>query len=1244
MSRLRVIVAIIVAGMISGGAWAAEPTLKWTYNVGSAINSSAAIQDIDGDGKQEVLIAGLAGTLHCVGADGKAKWVFQLPAGSEIRSSPSVGDLDGDPSGSRGDPSGSQRDGLPEILIGGSDGTLHCLRPNGELKWRVGLPNFIRRSACALADLDGDGKLEIVASGGQHDLFCLGPEGEPRWVIPTQKGTGAPPLCADVNGDGRIETLATCYDGLLRCMDPEGKIIWQFQSPDEIFSGPVAADVDGDGQAEVLVGSRAHYLYCLEGKTGQLRWSFDAGAIIDTGLSLEPTPEGVRIFCADQEGGLVRLDAAGQVVWRFKAGDGIASAAVVGDVDGDGRSDLVFGSEDNHIYMVSADTGLLEWKYAVPKPVPASAGLADLEGDGKIEFVIGDTGGTLYCFQGGPADPKAPPAWPLRRRTNDLYASLLPRHGRPAPVQPAKVEMAFYPPPVEEERPRGPVTVSVLQTTSPAAGAPLNLMAVAVSSEARPDCRMRLSVIHDGRAIYTVEERADLRPGSTVFTVYVPENVLAPGYYELSFDLTDKQGATVGGATLYLDKVTEARVHSQVEQAREQLAELDRLIAQAEAKRLDAAYPRVSQTVARAFSQYALDDAAHGKLARAGHVAQVAMESVDRGIGECNRLLAGKDARRPAPRFAPGEVRIAGGTFRAQGRPVALMGGMGWEQVQRDFDRFPAYGMNAVGFEIGPSATLASLTKVRTDWQAGVESIFAGARRNGLSVMWLLSPHYFPDWAYQQFPDVKTCGRGFLKYCILNPNARSVIAAHLRAVIPVLMKHPELNSYCLANEPVFDERCEYARVFFQRWLRRKYGSVARVNALWGTNYPSLGAIPFDKTAKNPAYRYDALRAHQAMGADSFRFMYDVIRSMDPKMPIHIKFMAGAFGVGDNAEGIDREALQRFCEINGCDAVEQYPGDAYVMGFPGQAMFYDLLRSFQPGEPVFNTEDHLIRDNDPTYYPAEYVRAAYWEAAMHGMAGSTIWLWDRSEGDSSTTNNILTRPECVEAMGRTCLDLNRLGSEVAAFTNQPTQAVILYSMASKLQVGGEAYLKALGQAYEGGYFGGVCARFISDDQVQAGGLARFKLLIVPEAANVEDATFRAIASWAKAGGLCLMTEGSLSADEHNRPRDAALVRALKAMRIPLPDTPQGWGEALLRLARERGLEIQQALDPQGKPIWGVVLRRSGDLVYLLNYNRQAATVALPAQRALDLVSGEEISFPFKLTPMRPVLVRLGRKSE
>ena len=181
--------------------------------------------------------------------------------------------------------------------------------------------------------------------------------------------------------------------------------------------------------------------------------------------------------------------------------------------------------------------------------------------------------------------PEAP-AWPLRRLTSDLYASLLPREGRLAPTPQPQVAFGFLPPPVGEPLQAGPVTISLVRTQPAGHGAPLNLTAIAVSEEARPDARMRLTVIRDGSQIYTAEQRADVRRGSTVFPFYLPQSALDPGYYELSFDLTDGEGRRMGHTKTYLHKVTEGRVRSQVEQARERLAELDRLLSEAEAKGL----------------------------------------------------------------------------------------------------------------------------------------------------------------------------------------------------------------------------------------------------------------------------------------------------------------------------------------------------------------------------------------------------------------------------------------------------------------------------------------------------------------------------------------------------------------------------------------------------------------------------------------------------------------------------------
>ena len=49
------------------------------------------------------------------------------------------------------------------------------------------------------------------------------------------------------------------------------------------------------------------------------------------------------------------LDSEGNIKWTFKADRNIRSTPAFGDVDGDGSIDLVFGSMDNFLYILNND-------------------------------------------------------------------------------------------------------------------------------------------------------------------------------------------------------------------------------------------------------------------------------------------------------------------------------------------------------------------------------------------------------------------------------------------------------------------------------------------------------------------------------------------------------------------------------------------------------------------------------------------------------------------------------------------------------------------------------------------------------------------------------------------------------------------------------------------------------------------------------------------------------------------------
>ena len=61
---------------------------------------------------------------------------------------------------------------------------------------------------------------------------------------------------------------------------------------------------------------------------------------------------------------------------------------------------MVIGSLDDNVYVLNGEDGSLVWSYETGGPVESSPALGDVDGDGRLEVVIGSTDYNVYCFAG----------------------------------------------------------------------------------------------------------------------------------------------------------------------------------------------------------------------------------------------------------------------------------------------------------------------------------------------------------------------------------------------------------------------------------------------------------------------------------------------------------------------------------------------------------------------------------------------------------------------------------------------------------------------------------------------------------------------------------------------------------------------------------------------------------------------------------------------------------------------------
>jgi Beta-galactosidase len=682
-------------------------------------------------------------------------------------------------------------------------------------------------------------------------------------------------------------------------------------------------------------------------------------------------------------------------------------------------------------------------------------------------------------------------------------------------------------------------------------------------------------------------------------------------------------------------------------------------IAKGQADGLDLAYVRADARVVASFLQWVRDDLADGETAhtvRALNAAAFIEGLCENALDTLAAIEGDPSLDLKSPRYRTGPITIRDGAFWQNGRPVFFTGVGHFGQVRQDVPILPDYGLNIIQIENGPNSVVTGPdtvddTTIREDVLATLDK----AAKHNVAVNLLISPHYFPAWAIERNPELAKCDCGFLHNCIEAPDARDVYERHVRTLIPLVKDHPALHSICLSNEPQHVARCEFARKKFHTWLKTKHGSVAAANAIYETGFASFDAVPIPD-ASNYALFYDWNCFNQDRFLAFHAFLRDLIHEIAPDIPVHAKVMPHAFDDPGRFEvGINHEDFALLGTISGNDGWQMFAGaepGPHAAQWLNMAMNYTLQRCVAPGNPVFNSENHIITDGESRYIPSCHIRTAYWTQALHGQGATTTWVWERAQG-GDFTGNILTRANCVHALGRIALDLNRLAPEVHALQQTKGAFAILYAQPSMMAAreNGEE-VKA---AYEGAYFTDAVCDFITERQLAAGKASDYPLIIVPRATHATNATVGALQQHIASGGVVMTVANSLSHDEYGRPRTEGLLQEGSGRLVAYPDplTPYAYRDIIDGLLDsvgcERSVRVKGAHE---EPLWGVHCRTviyDGDLlVSLVNQARIAQTVTLETAQtitsAVNLFDNQEVGLPVTLKPLDPVLLRLKARQQ
>ncbi|XWS67192.1 hypothetical protein CRYUN_Cryun05aG0266600 [Craigia yunnanensis] len=175
-----------------------------------------------------------------------------------------------------------------------------------------------------------------------------------------------------------------------------------------IYSSPNVVDLDGDGNLDILVGTSFGLFYVLD-HHGNIRQKFplEMAEIQSSVVAADINDDGkIELVTTDTHGNVAAWTAQGEEIWEAHVKSLIPQGPAVGDVDGDGHTDLVIPTLSGNIYVLSGKDGSVvrPYPYRTHGRVMNQVLLVDLSKRGEkskgLTIVTTSFDGYLYLIDG----------------------------------------------------------------------------------------------------------------------------------------------------------------------------------------------------------------------------------------------------------------------------------------------------------------------------------------------------------------------------------------------------------------------------------------------------------------------------------------------------------------------------------------------------------------------------------------------------------------------------------------------------------------------------------------------------------------------------------------------------------------------------------------------------------------------------------------------------------------------------
>jgi beta-galactosidase len=486
---------------------------------------------------------------------------------------------------------------------------------------------------------------------------------------------------------------------------------------------------------------------------------------------------------------------------------------------------------------------------------------------------------------------------------------------------------------------------------------------------------------------------------------------------------------------------------------------------------------------------------------------------------------------------------------------------MPYERLGKDVELMKRAGISVV--RVGESTWTSWEPRegeFRFEW---MDRIVDAMHAAGIKVVMGTPTYSIPPWLYAKHPEVMVIPLGQVRtprefygirqnMDITHPVYRQYSERVIRKIAERYAKHPGVIGWQVDNETgAYGTAGPNVQAGFKEWLKRKFGTVEKLNEAWGLVYwgqllDGWNSLPPRDGIINPGWKLEWERYQRSLVTDFLRWQADIVREYAPSTQWVTQDFHGA-----TRTAVDSWDISKFLDVAAINPYHETQDglDGWWIAFMG-----DLTRSMKKA-PYLVTETNAqaigwdAREQFPPY--DGQLRLQAWSHVASGAHMVAYWHWHSLHYGQETywkglLGHDLEPNRVYEEAARVGAELRRVGPQLAG-TMPRNRVAILHSVDSHwglsfMPIGSADrdergrpkadYLGVEDQLHRALYRLNVGADFVFAEEADFTG---YDVLLVPPLYVASDALLEKIAAFAKAGGHVLLTLKSGFTNEWNTAR-------------------------------------------------------------------------------------------------------------